>query len=350
MEAWLTRVWYGGARGGWILLPLSALYAAVIAVRRWAYSSGLKKSYRVGKPVVIVGNLTVGGTGKTPLVVWLAQQLQSRGLKVAIVSRGYGSQGGLPREVSSTSANWREVGDEPVLIARRSACRVFVSADRVAAAREAVKSGADIVVSDDGLQHLRLARDTEIVVIDGARGLGNGRQLPAGPLRESAHRLGAVDLAVINGNTVAADVATMTFSTDRGPLGMQLLATHVVPVRALRAGGDSGVESLDTFRGRRVHAVAGIGNPERFFKMLRTREIDAIEHAFPDHHPFAASELSFADDLPILMTEKDAVRCESFANDRMKFIPVSAELSESDARRLLETIDYAANASRPATR
>jgi tetraacyldisaccharide 4'-kinase len=362
MEKWLTRIWYGEASGGIWLRPLSWLYAAILAVRRWAYGAGLLKSYRIAKPVIVVGNLTVGGTGKTPLVIWLAQQLSARGLKVAIVSRGYGSKSGPPREVSPavshfggeggtphaslpSSASWREVGDEPVLISRRSGCRVFVSADRVAAAQVAVQSGADVVISDDGLQHLRLMRDCEIVVIDGARGLGNQRLLPAGPLREPARRLASVDLIVMNGSTTAK--RAIPWGERHIPLTMGLRPVRVQPI--LDLGLHAG-RPLDAFRGQLVHAVAGIGNPNRFFDMLRSHGIDVIEHAFPDHHPFAPNELIFADDLPVLLTEKDAVRAASFANDRMSFVPVDAELSEADAQRLLGVVDHALNASKPTTR
>ena len=339
MEKWLTRVWYGNGVGGFLLLPLSLLYAAIMAVRGWAYKAGLFKTHRVAKPVIIVGNLTVGGTGKTPLVVWLAQRLAARGLKVAIVSRGYGSNGGPPREVSPVSANWREVGDEPVLLSRRSGCRVFVSEDRVAAANAAVKSGADVIISDDGLQHLRLARDCEIVVIDGARGLGNQRILPAGPLRESARRLTNVDLVVTNGARSLEGLGV------QAPLTMKLAPSGVLPVRAATF-----LQSLADLRGRHVHAVAGIGNPVRFFEMLRAHGMQVIEHAFADHHPFAPNELIFSDGLPILMTEKDAVRAASFANDHMYFVPVDAEFSEADAQRLLAGVDHALNASQRATR
>ena len=418
MENWLTRVWYGEGRGAILLLPLSVLYAAIMAVRRWSYKTGLLKQHRVAKPVIIVGNLTVGGTGKTPLVVWLAQRLDAQGLKVAIVSRGYGGSGGAPREVSSTKGEWREVGDEPVLLSRRSGCPVFVSADRVAAATAAVESGSDVIVSDDGLQHLRLARDVEIVVIDGARGLGNQRLLPAGPLRESARRLSSVNLVVTNGALSEKRAGRLQSVGMRDALTMSLVPTRVLPIRALDAppsiaprvdgavlgqgfgtqrspdsrsdgaksaqavgmqrpstpqtgetasaqafnaprltgslvepahGAADIAQPLGNFAGRRVHAVAGIGNPGRFFSMLRSHGIEVIEHAFPDHHPFAPNELVFDDDLPILMTEKDAVRAAGFANDNMYFVPVDATFSEADTQRLLIALEHALHASQETT-
>jgi tetraacyldisaccharide 4'-kinase len=212
---------------------------------------------------------------------------------------------------------------------------VFVSADRVAAARAAIEAGADVVISDDGLQHLRLARDCEIAVIDGARGLGNQRLLPAGPLREPARRLASVDLVVTNG----ASPHTTSSVT------MTLTPRSVVPVHE-----PGTVQTLQSYRGQLVHAVAGIGNPDRFFTMLRSHGIEVFEHAFPDHHPFVPSDLAFTDDLPVLMTEKDAVRAASFADDSMSFVPVDAEFSAADTQRLLGAVDHALHASRPANR
>jgi tetraacyldisaccharide 4'-kinase len=349
MEQWLTRVWYEKASGGALLLPLTVLYSTINSARRRAYDAGLMHTHRVAKPVIVVGNLTVGGTGKTPLVVWLAQRLKAQGLKVAIVSRGYGSRGGTPREVA-VETDWREVGDEPVLLSRRSGCRVFVSPDRVAAARAAVQSAADVIVADDGLQHLRLERDCELVVIDGARGLGNGRLLPAGPLREGAERLSRVDLVVINGEADAALQSRVMEATGNAPLTMHLASGAVQPVAMVARAQADVARPLADFRGKQVHAVAGIGNPARFFQMLRGSGVAVIEHPFSDHHPLTPSELEFEDDLPILMTEKDAVRCAKFANSRMYFVPVTAELSEPDAARLMARIDRAVHASPAAKR
>jgi tetraacyldisaccharide 4'-kinase len=344
MERWLTRVWYENAAGAALLQPLSWLYGAASAARRGAFRAGWLETHRVERPVIIVGNLTVGGTGKTPLVAWLAHALTAHGSRVGIVSRGYGSQADEPRVVTETS-DWREVGDEPVLLQQATGCNVIVSPDRVAAARAAIAAGADVIVCDDGLQHLRLARDCEIVVIDGARGFGNRRLLPAGPLREGAGRLARADLVVVNGSADAKILDAVQRATPPALVTMRLAAGA-----AKRVVGPGPARSLDDFRGRRVHAVAGIGNPARFFRELRERGMEVIEHAFPDHHPFAPHELAFPDELPILMTEKDAVRCAGQASPRMWYVPVTAELSEADAHTLLERVKRKLHAPSSATR
>jgi len=201
MRGWLEEVWYGSAHA-WFLRPMSALYAGAQGLRSAAYRSGLLKPTRVGRPVVVVGNLTVGGTGKTPLVAWLVEALAARGIRAGIVSRGYGRSGDAVRSVDPRDS-WRDVGDEPLLLARRTRAPVVVGRDRVAAARRLIELGVDAIVADDGLQHLRLARDFELVVVDGARGFGNGRLLPSGPLREPLTRLRTVDAVVVNGDAPA---------------------------------------------------------------------------------------------------------------------------------------------------
>ncbi|MGH8265942.1 MAG: tetraacyldisaccharide 4'-kinase, partial [Steroidobacteraceae bacterium] len=245
-------------------------------------------------------------------------------LKVAIVSRGYGRGSGSARNVHPDS-DWRDVGDEPVILARRTGCPTMVAADRVAAARRLIARGADVILADDGLQHLRLARDCEIVVVDGARGFGNGRLLPAGPLREPATRLRSADIVVVNGVPEHGSLAAGVLPA--GAVHMRLVAQQSV-----RLDGRAPPCELAAFRGRRVHAVAGIGNPQRFFGELAVHGIEVLAHPFPDHHPYTARELTFADDLPVLMTEKDAVKCAPFANPRLWYVPVSVEFSESDAR------------------
>jgi tetraacyldisaccharide 4'-kinase len=321
VETWLIRRWYGNS-APLPLLPLSWLFRLMVGLRRRTYERGWLRSLRVGRPVVIIGNLTVGGTGKTPLVAWLATELASRGLKPGIVSRGYGGGGTAPRLVQP-SDDWRQVGDEPLLLCQRTRCPVVVAADRVAAARLLVERGVDVILADDGLQHLRLARDCEIVVVDAARGLGNGELLPAGPLREPVSRLGSADAIVVNG-----------FSK----LEIAPAALHM----SLVPGEISGVtEQARASRhppapGAKVHAVAGIGNPARFFSSLRAEGFQVLEHAFADHHPYAEGELEFGDGLPVLMTEKDAVKCRAFANPRLWYVPVTARFADGEARELLE--------------
>jgi tetraacyldisaccharide 4'-kinase len=332
MEQRLTQLWYRESAGPSLLQPFSWLYGLVTRLRRRAYARGWLAAHRAGKPVVVVGNLTVGGTGKTPLVAWLAEQLTLSGLKVGIVSRGYGRADGAPQFVHMESS-WRDVGDEPLLLRRLTGCDTVVSRDRFAGAQQLVARGADVIIADDGLQHLRLARDCEIVVIDGARGFGNGRLLPAGPLREPPTQLRHASAVVLNGVPEHASLLAGEYKLAPGALQMSLFGDD-----AHRLDGLASSQPLEHFRGQRVHAVAGIGNPGRFFRDLRARGIDVIEHSFADHHPFVAEDLTFPDDLPVLMTEKDAVRCRSLVTDRLWFVPVVARFSEAQARELLDLV------------
>jgi tetraacyldisaccharide 4'-kinase len=321
----LERLWYGERARGSVLVPLAWAYGALTAARRSAYAAGLLRSRRVGRPVIVVGNLTVGGTGKTPLTIYLARELTAAGLRVGIVSRGYGRREREARSVHADS-DWRDVGDEPLLLARRSGCPVVVAADRVTAARTLVAGGAQVILADDGLQHLALERDCQIVVIDGSRGFGNGRLLPAGPLREPLAALARADLVVVNG---APRHGSLDGRLPAGALHMRLVAQA-----AERLDGRESPCELAAFRGRRVHAVAAIGNPQRFFDELAGLGIEVIAHPFPDHHAFTARELAFGDALPVLMTEKDAVKCAAFAEARLWYVPVSAVFSEPDALKL----------------
>ena len=329
---WLFRLWYEQARGGSGLLPLSWLYGAAMSVRRAAYRRGWIRSHAVGRPVIVLGNLTVGGTGKTPLTIWLANQLRQRGLDVGLVSRGYGRRDGRLRIVAADSP-WQEVGDEPLILQRRTGCVTIVASDRVAAAGALVERGAQVILADDGLQHLKMARDCEIVVIDGARGFGNGRLLPAGPLREGIRRLRDADAVVVNGGAQGARIRGVA-----PELGAAALRMRLMPAEARRLVEPGEPTPLAAFRGRPVHAVAGIGNPRRFFGDLRACGLELIEHAFPDHHALSAAELDFGDGLAVLMTEKDAVKCETIANPRLWYVPVDAAFSEEDSRRLLELV------------
>ena len=342
MQQRLNRIWYQQAAGAALLAPLSALYGRVVASRRRNYEQGRREVIRVSAPVVVVGNLSVGGTGKTPLVAWLAQQLRARGIAAGIASRGHGGTGRGPQQVE-LAGDWRRFGDEPVLLRRRTGCPVVVAPDRVAAARSLIEAGARLVLCDDGLQHLRLGRDREIVVIDAARGLGNGRLLPAGPLREGAERLRFASAIVVNGEPDAALRQLIAGHGGPVPLVMRLEPAPVEAVASLAGGPDAAPGlaglTLAQLEGRRVHAVAGIGNPQRFFSMLAAHGIDVVPHAFADHHPFTADELRFGDGLPLLMTEKDAVRCAAFATPRMGFVPVAARFSAADASGLLACVE-----------
>jgi tetraacyldisaccharide 4'-kinase len=305
-EGRLRDIWYGGREPGWILRGLSALYGLVVRLRRAAYRRGLLRTHRVDVPVIVVGNLTVGGSGKTPLVIALVEYLRSQGWSPGVVSRGYGRKSRGQRIVDAqTIAD--EGGDEPVLIARRCNVPVVVDADRVAAARRAVELGARIVIADDGLQHYRLHRDMEIEVIDGTRRHGNARLLPAGPLREPEQRATECDLCVVNGDASLS-----------GEWSMKLIGNTLTAQGGRR-------QPLDGWHGKRVHAVAGIGNPERFFRSLREYGLEVVEHAFGDHHAFVPGDLQFDEDLPVVMTEKDWVKCAAFAPADAWMLPVRAE-------------------------
>ncbi len=347
----LNRIWYEDAVGAGLLTPLSWLYGRVVAARSRAFARGRHRPARVDCPVVVVGNLSVGGTGKTPVVAWLAWQLGSLGSKVGIASRGYGARAQGTLQVDPR-ADWRAFGDEPVLLQRRTGAPVVVDKDRVAAARRLIELGADVVLCDDGLQHLRLARDFELVVIDGARGLGNGRLLPSGPLREPATRLAAVDAVVINGEPKPGLLDSLRALGAPAPLFMRMVPSALEPVRtmgghptaveeiaALQAAGGAGAavwgRCLEDLRGLRVHAVAGIGNPQRFFALLSSFGLKVVPHPFADHHAFTAQDLQLPGAEPILMTEKDAVRCAGFASDRLACVPVTAQFSPADAQMLL---------------
>ncbi|WP_028079323.1 tetraacyldisaccharide 4'-kinase [Solimonas soli] len=317
MKDWLQRRWYAPRPAPLALRPLAALYGAISRTR----SARLRAhAQRVGVPVIVVGNISVGGTGKTPFTIWLVERLREWGWQPGVVSRGYGGRAaGYPHEVR-TDDEPAVCGDEPLLIAQRARCPVVVDPDRVAAARRLVaRGGVDIVISDDGLQHLRLARDLEICLIDGRRGLGNGALLPAGPLREPPARLASVDLVVVNGAAHAPYA---------GALRMDL--ETAAPRRLL----DGTAREFAAFRGERVHAVAGIGDPSRFFAGLVAAGLDVVPHAFGDHHAYRPADLAFGDTRPVLMTEKDAVKCRAFADARLWAVPVAARLSEDDTARV----------------
>lgn len=309
----LERAWYRPGAGWWPLRPLAWLFGRVVALRRAAYARGWLRSRRIGVPVLVIGNITVGGSGKTPLVILIVRLLQARGLCPGVVSRGYGGRAeSYPQRVTAATST-AVAGDEPVLIARRAGVPVAVDPDRARAAATLVaEAGIDCVVADDGLQHYRLARDMEIAVTDARRGLGNRWLLPAGPLREPPGRLDIVDLSLLHG-------AGGDFELVPG-------AAHSLD--------DSRTLALADFVDRPVHAVAGIGDPTRFFDMLRGCGLTVIEHPMPDHHVYTARDLTFDDHGPVLMTEKDAVKCADLSADTHWYVPVDARLTEAGAARL----------------
>jgi tetraacyldisaccharide 4'-kinase len=325
-QSWLNRVWYEDARPPAWLLPLEALFATVTKLRRWAYTANIRRATRLACPVIVVGNLSVGGTGKTPLVCWLVERLRERGYRPGVVTRGYGGSNRAPRRVEDTDAA-AVVGDEPILLARRTRAPVVVGRDRPAAARLLVEAGCNVIVSDDGLQHYALARDCEIVVVDAERAFGNGHLLPAGPLREGLSRLAGIDALVVN--VAAAGAASFRPTAGQRALAMQVKASQVLSLR------DLAPRALVQFAGQAVHAVAGIGNPERFFNMLRAAGLKVTPHALPDHAAIEPADIDFDDALAVLMTEKDAVKCAAFAEPRHWYVPVSAAFDASEGGELL---------------
>lgn len=314
----VNEVWYGRHPLALVLAPLGSVYRLASETRRYAYRNGILPIYRAPVPLIVVGNLSVGGTGKTPLVIWLAGYLKALGYKPGVLASGYGGHArGWPQQVRPDS-DPHAVGDEAIVIARRAHCPVAAGPDRCASAAALVEHATcDVLISDDGLQHYALERDIEIAVVDGVRRFGNGRCLPAGPLREPVTRLRDVDMVVTYG--VAG----------RGEFAMKYVTTH-----AVKLNGRGNSAALESFAADPVHAVAGIGHPDRFFTSLKSRGLRVIPHAFPDHHRFRESDFAFGDQLPILMTEKDAVKCEAFAPARSWFVPATAELPDVFATRL----------------
>ncbi|HEY9111987.1 MAG TPA: tetraacyldisaccharide 4'-kinase [Rhodanobacteraceae bacterium] len=308
----LQRRWYQDRLPPWWTLPLATLYGGVSGLRRALYRHGGLRARKLPVPVVVVGNIVAGGAGKTPLTIALVGALRARGFKPGVVSRGYGGTARAPM-LLDTHPDAAVVGDEPALIRMRTSVPVAIGVDRCAAARLLLDQGVGVVVADDGLQHYALARDIEICVVDGARRFGNGRLLPAGPLREPISRLREVDFVVCNGA-----------GPDVGEIPMRLALAAAVAL-----ADPAATRPLVAFAGQRVHAVAGIGHPPRFFDALRASGIGVTGHPFADHHRYTISDLDFGDGLPVLMTEKDAVKCRRFAQPHWWSVPVTAELPES---------------------
>jgi tetraacyldisaccharide 4'-kinase len=315
------KYWYRRGAIAWLLWPASVVFGFVVLARRLLYRARVLPSAHPGIPVIVVGNLTVGGSGKTPLTLWIAEFLKKKGWSPAIVSRGYGASASAPR--AATLADEAEaVGDEPIVLSRRSGCPVWVGADRLAVieALRGQHAEVNVLVLDDGLQHYRLRRDLEIAVVD-SRGLGNGFLLPAGPLRERPRRLRSVDAVVSHGSSVAGyamklegeTVHRMTDARDRRP--------------------------VQSFRGQKVHAVAGIGNPNRFFLHLTRLGVRVVPHPFPDHHRLTPGELDFRDEAPVMMTEKDAVKLRRYGRANWWVLPVTAQLDPAFGDWLLGKLD-----------
>jgi tetraacyldisaccharide 4'-kinase len=311
-----VKFWYRRGLLAWLLWPASLVFSIAVVMRKLLYKARIFKSAHPGVPVIVVGNITVGGSGKTPLVIWIAEELKKNGWSPGIISRGYGAKLEAPR-AATVASDPAEVGDEPVLVARRAGCPVWVGPDRiaVAAALRGAHPDVDVLVLDDGLQHYAMRRDIEVAVVD-PRGLGNGFLLPAGPLREPRWRLKTVDQVVEHGRSMHLEGDTVHRMTD---------------ARERRA--------LKSFAGERVHAAAGIGDPNRFFLHVGRAGVKVIPHPFPDHHPFGAKDLEFGDGLPVILTEKDAVKLRAVARPEWWVLPVRARLDPGFGAWLLRKLD-----------
>ncbi|MEX2497222.1 MAG: tetraacyldisaccharide 4'-kinase [Woeseia sp.] len=330
VEGLARKIWYGRSRWFLALLPLSLLFAVGAAFRRELYRRGVLRSFDIGTPVIVVGNITTGGTGKTPVTMWFASRLRERGFKPGIVSRGYGGRvGDLPLEVTEES-DPGAVGDEPLLMAQRLICPVVVHPNRVRAAKLLAAAGCDVVIADDGLQHYQLRRRFEIAVVDGARGFGNGQLLPAGPLREPLSRLRSVDRIMVQGGEGAA--LSPAAAGGGRCTRFELVASSIHGLQEPKT------LALDALRGRTVHAIAAIGHPRRFFRLLEEHGASVIPHEFPDHAQLSHSDLRFDDGLDVLMTEKDAVKIARPAPPNCWYVAVDLRLAGDDPPEWLENM------------
>jgi len=296
IRVWLYQTWYGKNKRYRYLLPLSWLFCLIVFIRLWLYRIGVFSQKKLPVPVIIIGNISVGGSGKTPLLIGLCQYLTEQGYRVGVISRGYG--GTLGKKIAAVDVNSdpKIVGEEPVLIAQQANIPVFVGKDRFAAALHLIeKHHPQLILSDDGLQHYHLARDSEVIVIHGKYLLGNEHFLPAGPLRESKKRLKHADFVVYQDKIAA-----------------QENSFYLAPEQFVSLNNQQTNVDLQYFSGKTVHAIAGIAHPKQFFEQLRALDIDVIVHPFADHHQYQSDELLFKDDYPLIMTQKDAIKCAGF--------------------------------------
>ena len=319
----IQQSWYSKSGLTMVLLPLSWLFCVLVQIRRLLYRLKIFRTSQLDVPVVVVGNLTVGGTGKTPLVIELANLLKKYDYRPGIISRGYGGKARTWPQQVRWDGDPTMVGDEAILIARRTRCPMAVGPDRVASAKALLKyTDCNVIISDDGLQHYALGRDIEIAVVDGIRRYGNENCLPAGPLREPIKRLEQVNFKITNG-VVGPEEFSMTYKAEK-----------------LRRADDPAVTlALSSLENQTVHAIAGIGNPQRFFDQLKDSGLDIIEHAFPDHYPFKREDLDFGEIQPILITEKDAVKCQRFYLHNVWYQPIKAVLDNQFTEQLLVMLE-----------
>jgi tetraacyldisaccharide 4'-kinase len=317
---WLIDVWYKDPFIGVWLSPLGFLFSDAVKFRKFLYRRGVLKTHTLPVPVIVVGNITVGGTGKTPLIIWLARFLKDSGYRPGIISRGYGGQSESWPQMVAANSDAKNVGDEALLIAKQTGCPMAIGPLRVEAANMLLKQAdCNVILSDDGLQHYALNRDIEIAVIDGERRFGNGYCLPAGPLREPIERLQSVDLIIVNGE-----------KSEDNEFAMQLIGDTALN---LVTGEQKPLQEFSN-----CHALAGIGNPERFFKLLASAGLTCITHSFPDHYQFQRHDIEFGDNKSVLMTEKDAVKCTAFAGKQHWYLPVKAVPEPGFAEQLLNLL------------
>lgn len=319
----IQQSWYNKSGLTIILQPLSWLFCLIVQIRRLLYRLKILRTTQLDIPVIVVGNLTVGGTGKTPMVIELANLLKDHGYRPAVISRGYGGKARTWPQQVRYDGDPTMVGDEAILIARRTRCPMAVGPNRVASAQALLKyTDCNVIISDDGLQHYALGRDIEIAVIDGIRRYGNEKCLPAGPLREPIARIEHVNFKITNG-VAGPDEFAMTYKAEK-----------------LRRADDPAVTlDLSSLQNQTVHAIAGIGNPQRFFDQLKQSGLDIIEHAFPDHYPFSRSDLDFGEIQPIVITEKDAVKCQRFYLHNVWYQPIKAILDYQFTEQLLVKLE-----------
>jgi len=333
-DAYFNRIWYEGDPPPWWTRVLSVVFRAVSALRRGLYRIGVLRRNHPGVPVIVIGNLVAGGAGKTPLAIALIFELKQRGLIVGVVSRGYGGKPGRDPVLVNSTTSVQQVGDEPLLITTRTGAPVCVHPQRARAAKTLLgATQVDVLLCDDGLQHYALARDLEIAVIDGARGLGNGRLLPAGPLREPAARLRAVNHVVVNGELSSTAATTLPAGIAGSAFVMRLEPVTLINL----VSGER--REPDALVRESCVAIAGIGNPQRFFETLGELGYVAECRAFPDHHAYTAAEIAFANARPVLMTEKDAVKCREFAADNWWYLETVAVLEPGFVTTLIAELE-----------
>ncbi|MBV1882641.1 MAG: tetraacyldisaccharide 4'-kinase [Pseudomonadales bacterium] len=331
IKDWIVKAWYQGHPLSYLFLPLSLLFFVITEKRKWSFQRGIKVSWRAPVPVIIVGNITVGGTGKTPVVIHLVEELIKRGYRPGVISRGFGGNSESYPIAVNRGSDPHVVGDEPHLIANRTGVPLVVDPNRVRAVQYLLKNNdCNLIVSDDGLQHYALQRDIELVVVDGERGLGNGFLLPSGPLREPKSRLKKADFVVVNGTKpikLPVAYSRMSYQT----MGF-------FEVLSFDETSMARMNSITQVQGT-VHAVAGIGNPKRFFDSLGLLGFNVVPHVFEDHHDYQEADFSFDDGSQLLlMTEKDAVKCRGFAKQNWYYLKISTQLESNVLNDLEERL------------